>query len=124
MRAHETRSSGDPSGFHGLRIAAPPTARQIWHWKDNIDAGVALFTEKARQARTYPSRIRQTYPDATDFNAEQLKLETYQRYNGGAYWNWDDESRRWVKQDTTGYADECLRVEKLVSAGTPPPEWN
>jgi hypothetical protein len=101
-----------------------PTPRQVWDWKSNVDAGAALFRQKQQDARTYPARVRQQFPDATDFNGEQLKLETYQRYNGGGYWEWDDVNKRWKGRQTNGYGDESVRIEQSVAAGAPPPEWN
>ena len=116
---------GSPNGFGIMQLDTPPaTARQIWDWKENADAGAALFRQKQQEARTYPARVRQQFPDAVDFNQEQLRLETYQRYNGGGYWQWDDVNKRWMPRQTNGYADESRRIEVLVSAGTPPPDWN
>jgi len=116
---------GPPNGFGVMQLDTPPaTARQLWDWRQNVDAGVALFRQKANEARTYPGRVRNNYPDATDFTPEQLKLETYQRYNGGGYWQWDDANKRWVVKPNNGYADESLRIEKSVADGNPPPDWN
>jgi hypothetical protein len=116
---------GPPNGFGVMQLDNPPaTARQIWDWKGNVDAGMALFATKANDARTYPARVRQQYPDATDFTAAQLRLETYQRYNGGAYWKWDDVNKVWIRNPPNSYADESLAIEKSVSAGNPPADWN
>lgn len=90
---------GPPHGFGVMQIDNPPaTARQIWDWKDNVRAGIALFNQKKEDARTYPARVRKNHPTATDFTPAQLKLETYQRYNGGGYWQWDPESSKWKKR--------------------------
>lgn len=122
--ADELPLFGPPHGFGVMQLDTPaPTARQVWDWKDNVDAGAALFRQKQNEARTYPARVRQQYPDATDFDAAQLKLETYQRYNGGGYWTWNDVDKRWDRKQTNGYADESMRIETLVNAGTPPGDW-
>jgi hypothetical protein len=116
---------GLPNGFGIMQLDTPPaTARQVWDWKANVDAGKALFATKANDARTYPARVRQQYPDATDFTAEQLKMETYQRFNGGAYWKWDDANKKWVKSPPNNYADESLAIETAVLGGNPPGDWN
>lgn len=116
---------GPPNGFGVMQLDNPPaTARQIWDWKANVDAGKALFAVKASDARTYPMRVRQQFPDAPDFTTEQLKLETYQRYNGGAYWKWDDPHKVWVSSPPNNYANESLSIERSVAAGNPPGEWN
>lgn len=123
--ASELPLFGPPNGFGVMQLDTPPaTARQVWDWKANVDAGKALFNTKANDARTYPARVRQQHPDATDFTAEQLKLETYQRYNGGAYWKWDDTNKVWVKTPPNTYADESYAIEKAVVAGNPPGDWN
>jgi hypothetical protein len=116
---------GPPNGFGIMQIDTPPaTARQVWDWKANVDAGIALFATKAKDARTYPARVRKKFPDATDFTPDQLKLETYQRYNGGAYWKWDDEEKVWVKSPPNSYADDSLAIETAVLNGNPPRDWS
>ncbi len=116
---------GSPNGFGIMQLDNPPaTARQIWDWKANVDAGISLFEQKGRDAETYPSRVRRQHPDATDFTVEQLRLETYQRYNGGSYWDWAPENGQWVRNPPNGYADESLRIQELVENGTPPADWN
>jgi hypothetical protein len=123
--ADELPLFGAPNGFGIMQLDTPPaTARQVWDWKENVDAGAALFAQKKQDARTYPARVRRQFPDAVDFDAEQLKLETYQRYNGGGYWQWNDIDKRWAAGTTNGYADESRRIEMLVNAGTPPADWN
>lgn len=116
---------GPPNGFGIMQIDTPvPTSNQIWNWKDNIDAGMALYNIKITDAKSYPARTRKKFPDAKNFTQEELKLETYQRYNGGNYWKWDDTLKIWIKDNSNGYADDCYRIEKLVNTGNPPNEWN
>jgi hypothetical protein len=103
-----------------------PTARQIWDWKQNVDAGVALFRSKEPIVRQHFKNIRDEYPDAPELTADQLKLAYYQYYNGGFYWKWNNVAKAWQKMSAaaTKYADDCLRVENLVRAGTPPADWD
>jgi hypothetical protein len=116
---------GPPNGFGIMQLDTPAaTARQVWDWKTNVDAGIALFSAKANDARTYPARVRQKYPDASDFTSAQLRLETYQRYNGGAYWKWDDINKAWVKSPPNSYADESVSIETAVMSGNPPADWS
>lgn len=116
---------GAPHGFGIMQLdTPPPTASQIWNWKENVDAGIALFNKKASHAKSYPERIRKIYPDVKDFDDTQLKLETYQEYNGGNYWEWDDIKKLWTKVTESNYADDCLNTENLVTAGNFPSEWN
>jgi hypothetical protein len=100
--------SSDNLGGVGLcQITRPaPTADQVWNWKDNVDAGWALYGVKEAAARAYPIAVRAgstfrglvqawnaqparrglppvavTLPDDTD---EQLELDTIRGFNGFA----------------------------------------
>jgi hypothetical protein len=115
---------GLPNGFGVMQPDPPSASEQIWDWKANIDEGLARFAVKANDAAGYPARVRRQFPKATDFTAQQLGLETYQRYNGGAYWQWDDQAQKWINNPPNSYADESFRIENLVRAGTPPGDWN
>ena len=116
---------GPPHGFGVMQLDNPPaTARQVWDWKTNVDAGKSLWAVKAQDATGYPSRERRKYPDVTNFTAEQLKLEIYQRYNGGAYWKWDDARKTWFKGPINSYADDAYALEQQVQAGQAPPDWS
>jgi len=116
---------GAPNGFGIMQIDNPPaTITQIWNWQSNIDAGRTLWAQKAKDAVTYPSRVRKQYPKATEFTPEELKLETYQRYNGGAYWKWEDRTKKWVNSPPNNYANESIRIENLILSGNLPNDWN
>lgn len=116
---------GPPRGFGVMQIDTPPaTARQLWDWTDNVAAGVALFKVKEADAEGFPARERKrAFPDATDFTADQLKLEAVQRYNGGAYWAWNDAEKKWVRENMSNYTDSFTALEKQVLEGNYPAEW-
>lgn len=115
---------GPPNGFGIMQIDNPPaTIQQIWSWQANIVAGNALFEQKSRDAKSYPSRVRNQYPEATDFTEKELKLETYQRYNGGAYWKWHDTSKKWQASPPNNYANESLAIEERILAEDFPSDW-
>jgi hypothetical protein len=99
---HETRmmhfdKGGEPivSGDLGYGICQltnpKPTFEQCWHWKLNIDAGLALFAEKQRIARRYLSQ------EGRFFTAEQLERETIARWNGGTYHLWSTDRNCWMR---------------------------
>jgi hypothetical protein len=99
---HETKckhfnASNEPiksfdKGFGLTQLTTPaPSFQQVWNWKLNIDAALALFDEKARIARTYLSQSNRA------FTPEQLKYETVCRWNGGAYHVWDAAGGKWVR---------------------------
>ncbi len=81
-------------GYGMTQMTHPaPTYEQCWSWKANIDAGVALYHTKLRDAKTYLGQSHRTY------SAEQLKLETWSRWNGGTYHKWDTNKNGWVRND-------------------------
>ncbi len=115
---------GAPNGYGIMQLDNPPaTADQIWDWRANVDAGLALFAVKRQEAVTYPGRVRKKFPDATDFTPEQARLETIQRYNGGRYWNWNDERKEWEKAKNSGYADKINGYVQQIDRGDFPPGW-
>ncbi|RQT28551.1 hypothetical protein [Burkholderia contaminans] len=70
--------AGD-KGYGMTQMTNPaPTYEQVWSWKENIKAGVALFQSKQRDA--IKSFKGLPYTD------EQLKRETFTRWNGGSYY--------------------------------------
>jgi hypothetical protein len=116
---------GPPNGFGVMQLDTPrPTPRQVWHWKENIQGGLALHNQKKNEVNQHFKNIYTAHPEAPKLTNEQLKLALYQYYNGGWYWNWDSAHRAWVKVGNTAYGDDALRIEKLVAAGTPPSDWN
>lgn len=120
---------GPPRGFGVMQIDTPPaTARQIWDWHANVDAGVTLMAEKRQIAQSYLDHIRSEHQEAPAWTAEQWSLELYCLYNGGHYWLWDQESRAWsINVPNTAartYAEDAKRIEDLVNSGTPPTDWD
>jgi hypothetical protein len=84
----------------------PPTDDQVWNWRSNVAAGMALFNQKQAVARAYPARVRtsggfvnavnsfnhrrraQGLPIVAlvlpDFTPDQLELDTIRGFNGFA----------------------------------------
>jgi hypothetical protein len=89
-------------GGYGLtQMTTPaPTFVQVWNWKENIQGGASLYKSKQVTAKNYLSKDHRTYTD------EQLKLETWSRWNGGAYHVWDEAKRVWTR-NTTIMADSA-----------------
>jgi hypothetical protein len=89
-------ATGDPihsfdSGYGMCQLTTPaPTYQQIWNWKQNIQAGLALFATKRAAAVAY---LIQSGRAATD---DQIKYESVCRWNGGSYHTWNDETG-WVR---------------------------
>ena len=66
-----------------------PTFEQAWNWRENVRAGVALYQQKQALAKAHLSQQGRTY------TVEQLRLETWTRWNGGSYYVWDTTGKAW-----------------------------
>jgi hypothetical protein len=123
---------GPPNGFGIMQLdnSPTPTARQIWDWKQNVDAGIAKYDSGAHTVGQHYKNIKNQHPTLPDLTVDQLKRATYQYYNSGNngfYWIASADGKNWIKNPDavfTSYGDDAVRIENLVKAGTPPPEWN
>jgi hypothetical protein len=102
-----------PGGDVGLMQLCNPaaTCEQRWNWRSNAAAGLALLAQKRVAARTYLNAhvVDGHYPNDQGFNdAEVLRRETIQRYNGGRYWQWDAAQSRWEAQPPNNYVQQVL----------------
>ncbi|CAN5202227.1 hypothetical protein BH18THE2_BH18THE2_29390 [soil metagenome] len=100
-------SSDNLGGAGILQLTNPrPTDDQVWNWRSNVAAGIALFNQKQAVARAYPARVKasrgfinavnrfndrrraQGLPimalDLPDFTPDQLELDTIRGFNGFA----------------------------------------
>ena len=131
---------GPPNGYGVMQIdnSPPPTSRQIWDWKANVDDGIRRVSGAGGTyalAKGFPSRVRARLKDTTipDFSEQELWMEAWQRYNGGwakntdpgqgAYWRWSRDERRWVAHPPNTYAQSVSKIAARVAAGNPPPGW-
>lgn len=116
---------GPPAGFGAMQLDTPsPSASQLWDWKQNIAGGVALYNQKKSEVNQHFKNIYEAHPSAPRLNEEQMRLSLYQYYNGGFYWEWDNVANGWRKYGNFVYADDSMRIEQMVNAGTPPIDWN
>lgn len=94
---HFIEADGQPvvsfdAGYGLTQMTNPaPSYEQIWSWKENIKVGATLYRQKQREAKSYLSKSGRVFSD------EQLKLETWTRWNGGTYHVWDQASQKWVR---------------------------
>jgi hypothetical protein len=106
----------EPDGRIGvgiLQVTTPsPSDQAFWNWRRNIAEGLAILQAKGADAAGYPGRVRtrrtNPFPAATDFTAEQLRLETIQRFNGGAYWRWNNTTLMWEAHPPNSYVSLVL----------------
>lgn len=68
-----------------------PSYEQCWNWKENIKAGKSIYVTKKDIAKNYLSK-----KGKDSFTSEQLLTETYSRYNGGSYYDWDPTQKKWT----------------------------
>lgn len=79
-------------GYGITQLTNPaPTYEQAWNWKENTLAGSKLYQQKQKIAKAYLSQKGRTYSD------EQLRLETWSRWNGGSYHIWDEKTKAWIR---------------------------
>lgn len=69
-----------------------PSYEQVWDWKANILGGATVYREKMADARRHLGKGDRAYTD------EQLLRETFSRYNGGFYHEWDAGAETWVRR--------------------------
>ena len=125
-------SFGAPNGFGLMQLdnGPTPTAREIWDWQQNLDAGVKKYEDGKGTVRQHYKNVKAIHPNIPDLTDDQLRFAYYQYYNAGNngfYWIPDSAGASWVKNPNaayTDYGDEAVRFEDLVKAGTPPPGWN
>lgn len=121
---------GQPDYKDGFGVArlTNPDAEQVWHWKKNSIEAKAQWMAQQTIMENYPKSLRESDPEKykklPDFKKKQLRLATYQAFSEGDYfipvkrgW-WFFKKWRWVKNDeVNGFADECLELQKSISAG-------
>lgn len=80
------------NGYGMCQLTKPvPNFDQVWNWKLNVEAGLALFAQKRTMAINYLSQNQRSYTD------DQLMYEAVCRWNGGSYHEWDQQSGQWVR---------------------------
>ena len=90
-------AKGEPirsfDGGYGLcQLTAPaPDYTQVWSWKRNLEAGLALFAAKRAAARAWLEQGGRAFTPA------QLTREAVCRWNGGRYHVWDDAAGCWAR---------------------------
>lgn len=112
-------------GFGVMQLTIPaPTYKEIWNYKENINAAVRLIKEKLATAKAYPAKVRDNgcvkqpyyndkkerwiypcrpmpttkkYKRAEDFKSYELRMDVYSLYNSNwHYWVWDDDAKEWI----------------------------
>lgn len=96
---HFIEADGQPivsfdKGYGITQMTNPaPSFEQVWSWKENVRVGAVLYQQKQKMAKAYLSQKGRTY------SSEQLRLETWSRWNGGPYHVWSEEKKDWVRSN-------------------------
>ena len=78
-------------GYSLTQMTNPaPTYEQVWCWKKNADAAIALVNVKKKTAEAYLSG-----QGKSSYTSDMLELETLARWNGGAYHKWN--GKVWIR---------------------------
>lgn len=81
-------------GYGITQLTNPaPTYEQTWSWKENVKGGTKLYKEKRAAAKLDLEK-----KGKASYTEEQLQMETYTRYNGGKYHEWDETEKKWVRK--------------------------
>ena len=89
-RGEPVRSFDGGYGLCQLTTPAPDYA-QVWSWKRNLEAGLALFAAKRAAAGAWLGQGGRAFTPA------QLTREAVCRWNGGRYHVWDDAAGCWAR---------------------------
>lgn len=99
-KKHFIDADGQPivafdGGYGMTQLTRPaPTFEQAWDWKANVKVGAALYQRKQQEAKKYLGQSKRTYTE------DQLKLETWSRWNGGGYHTWNANDQVWIRNET------------------------
>jgi len=86
--------AGD-KGYGLTQLTRPvPTFSQIWSWKENLDAGIALVAVKKKEAKRHLDSH-----GASSYTQDMLDLETISRWNGGSYHEWNSTEKKWQRKN-------------------------
>jgi hypothetical protein len=86
--------AGD-KGYGLTQLTRPvPTFSQIWSWKENLDAGIALLAVKKKEAKRHLDSH-----GASSYTQDMLDLETISRWNGGSYHEWNSAEKKWQRKN-------------------------
>ena len=148
-------------GVMQMTIKAPKY-KEIWNYKLNIDVAANLIKDdKLPTAKAYPGKVgtkgcsEQPYPDpktgklitppscrpmpetkkdikTIDFDAYELRLDTYSLYNSNwHYWIWD-RKKGWIPWESNikaqkrgfNYVKEAEDIENKIENNNPPSDFN
>lgn len=105
------RGRGD--GGAGICQITPPTADEIWNWKANCRKGKQIFGGARGAAAAYLGQHAQSGQFVNSLglpNAEAVRREAIQNFNGGHFWQWNPATNRWDASPPNNYVDLVLNA--------------
>jgi hypothetical protein len=120
---------------------------QLWNWRQNVLEGISRLQGFTNNAQTYNNQVQQglawdnqtggnppnegvAYPNAPEFNDDQLDRETWARYNTGyRYYDYDPNANAWVTRQFNNpaginYANDLAnRRDNINNNNQYPPLW-
>jgi hypothetical protein len=111
INAQGQRVRGD--GGAGICQITPPTANEIWDWKANVRKGKQIFGGALGAAAAYLGQHAQNGQFVNSLglpNAEAIRREAIQNFNGGHFWQWNPAGNRWEASPPNNYVDLVLNA--------------
>jgi hypothetical protein len=98
-------------GGAGICQITPPTANEIWDWKANCRKAKQIFGGARGAAAAYLGGHAQNGQFVNSLglpNAEAIRREAIQNFNGGHFWQWNPVANRWDASPPNNYVDLVL----------------
>ena len=128
---------GAPNGFGVMQLDPPDTARQIWDWQQNVDAGKARFQTALNVVNSYFARTITAHPGLRQPTNDEILCSAMTYYNGGGangfHYVPNSAGNDWIRNpNPTGntaftaalnYGDRGIALMHQVQSGSPPSDW-
>jgi hypothetical protein len=128
---------GAPNGFGVMQLDPPDTARQIWDWQQNVDAGKSRFQTALNVVNKYYARMIAAHPGLRQPTNDESVCSAMTYYNGGGangfHYVPDSAANDWIRNpNSTGntafaaaltYGDNGIALMHQVQNNTPPSDW-
>ena len=118
------------AGYGIMQLTPPGSTTQIWNWKDNVDAGKAIYYGGINTVQNHYNNLIATSPALMNLVTRDLQKAFYQYYNTGNkgfYWVPNSTNNGWIKNPNhnyTDYGDDAFNIEsQITNQSIYPPAW-
>ena len=90
-----------------------PLAEDVWDWKANVKSGKTIFGAARGAAAGFLGQHAQNGQFVNSLglaNAEAIRREAIQNFNGGHFWQWNPGANRWDASPPNNYVDLVLNA--------------